>query len=135
MEARVGDVEIVVVEDDSRVQPRDEGELKSILRRYALRVGATLVTSDPVQARAARALGVSVLFTGRSRTGRIRIEEFFDGRTMSVHLKEGVPPLAKVGKPGSWMFVSLSDKPLTRVEIEEIAREIIEASALEEEGF
>ncbi|BAA79425.1 conserved hypothetical protein [Aeropyrum pernix K1] len=135
MDAGVGDVEIVVVEDDARVQPRDEGELKSVLRRYALRVGATLVTSDPVQARAARALGVSVLFTGRSRTGRIRIEEFFDGRTMSVHLKEGVPPLAKVGKPGSWMFVSLSDKPLTRAEIEEIAREIIEASALEEEGF
>lgn len=135
LEAGSGDIEIVVVEDDPRVRVQGVEDVKSLLRRYALRVGGSLVTSDPIQARAARALGVSVLFTGRRRGGKLKIEEFFDGKTMSVHLKEGVPPLAKVGRPGSWMFVSLSDKPLSRQEIEEVAKEIIEASALEDEGF
>ncbi|MCE4603754.1 MAG: PINc/VapC family ATPase [Aeropyrum sp.] len=128
-------VEIVVVEEDHRQKVQSLEDLKSIVRRYAWRTGGILVTSDPVQARAARALGVSTVFTGRKREGRLKLEEYFDGKTMSVHLKEGVQPLAKVGRPGNWMFVSLSDKPLTRHEIEEIAREVVEASALEDEGF
>ena len=134
METPLEGVELIVVEEDSRLRPESYDEVKSILRKYAWKTNATLITSDPIQARASRAMGIKVLFTGRRTSGRLRIEEFFDEKTMSVHLKERTPPIAKVGKPGSWAFVKLSDRPLSRSEIEDIAREIIEASIMED-GF
>jgi ATPase len=80
-------------------------------------------------------MGISVLRVGTRVNGKLKIEEFFDEKTMSVHLKENSPPLAKVGRPGRWLFVSLSERPLSRAEIEEIAREIIEAASRMESGF
>ncbi len=134
METPLEGVDIIVVEEDLKVRPESYDDVKSLLRRYAWKSNAILVTSDPIQARASRAMGVKTLFTGRRPGGRLKIEEFFDEKTMSVHLKERTPPLAKVGRPGSWAFVKLSDRPLSRSEIEEIAREIIEASIMED-GF
>ena len=128
-------VKVTIIEEEGRERPSSYEDVKAIIRRYALRTGAVLVTSDAIQAKAARALGVSVRYTGREHVNTLRIEEFFDSKTMSVHLKEGTPPLAKVGKPGSWTFVRLRDEPLTRQEVEEIAREIIEAASSEEKGF
>ena len=109
--------------------------LKEAVRDYALKRGATLITSDPLQAEAAKSAGIDVLYVGAPREGKLKIEEFFNEKTMSVHLKEGVPPLAKVGRPGNWIFVKLSDRPLSRLEIEEMAREVIERALVGEEGF
>ena len=131
-------VEVVVVEDEGRgprIRDLDLDDVKKIIRDYAWRTQATLVTSDRVQAEAARAMGIPVYSPTSLRRGRLRIEEFFDERTMSVHLKEGAPPLAKVGRPGRWVFVTLSEEPLSRRDLEEIAREIIEAANLMEDGF
>ncbi len=108
-------VEVVVVEDEGRgprIRDLDLDDVKKIIRDYAWRTQATLVTSDRVQAEAARAMGIPVYSPTSLRRGRLRIEEFFDERTMSVHLKEGAPPLAKVGRPGRWVFVTLSEEPL-----------------------
>ncbi len=114
----------------------DEETVKTIVREYAWKSQGTLVTSDRLQARAARALGVDVFFIEPTRTdGRLRIEEYFTDKTMSVHLKEGAPPIAKIGRPGRWAFVQLDDKPLTRLELESLAREIMEYAARMEEGF
>jgi len=130
-------VEVVVVEDERPAyrEVKDADEVKRIVRDYAWKTGATLITRDRVQVEAARALGVPVYVPPHDARGKLRLEEYFDEKTMSVHLKEGAPPLAKVGRPGNWVFVSLSDEPLTRRDLEEIASEIIEAASLLEDGF
>ncbi len=129
-------LEVMIVEEERPPREITYEELKKLIRDYAWRAGATLVSSDTLQIKAAEALGVSTLYSRASRSnGQLSIDEFFDEKTMSVHLKEGVPPIAKVGRPGKWIFVSLSDKPLDRSEIEEIAREILEVAARSDDGF
>ncbi len=136
MELSSETVEISIVDDDSSRFYREVtlDLVKKIVRDYAWRVGAVLVSSDRVQLEAARAMGVPV-YAPMTRRARLRIEEYFDDKTMSVHLKEGAPPLAKVGRPGRWVFVRLADEPLSRKDVEEIAREIIEAASLMEDAF
>ncbi len=131
-------VEIMVIEGSPPRGPQelDEESVKTVVREYAWKSGATLITSDRLQARAARALGVDVFFIeSGAAPGRFSLDRFFTEKTMSVHLKEGAPPIAKVGRPGRWAFLRLSDEPLTRRELESIAREIMEAAARMEDGF
>jgi len=47
---------------------------------------------------------------------------------MSVHLKEGAVPLAKRGSPGKFKLVKLSDEPLQKEEIIEMAENIVNAT-------
>jgi ATPase len=128
-------VEVSIVEDERMPRELDYETVKKIVRDYAWRAGGILVTSDEVQMRAAKALGVPVIFSGKQAREKLKIEEYFDDRTMSVHLKEGAPPLAKLGRPGRWVFVKLSDEPMSREELERIAREIIEAATQRRDGF
>lgn len=128
-------IEVSIVDDEKTPRDLDYEIVKRVVRDYAWRVGGILVTSDEVQLRAARALGVPVVFSGKETMGKLRIEEYFDERTMSVHLKEGAPPLAKIGRPGRWVFVKLADAPMTREELERIAREVIEAATHRRDGF
>ncbi|MFZ8795214.1 MAG: ATPase, T2SS/T4P/T4SS family [Acidilobaceae archaeon] len=123
-------VEVSVVEDEKR-SPKDYDVyvVKTAIRDYAWRVGATLITSDSVQASTAGALGLPVIYSRRGVQGRLKFESFFDSKTMSVHLKEGAPPLAKVGAPGRWVFVKLREEPMKASEIEEMAREIVEVAS------
>jgi len=136
LENTAPNAEVVVVGEEGRPE-RVEGldDVKRIVRDYAWKTQATLITSDKVQAEAARAMGIPVYFPLREKTGKLRLEEYFTEKTMSVHLKEGAPPIAKVGRPGNWTFIALSSEPLTRREVEEIAREIVEAASLMEDGF
>ncbi len=130
LELQNPDVGVSVVEDEKR-SPKDYDVyvVKTAIRDYAWRVGATLVTSDSVQASTAGALGLPVIYSRRGVQGRLKFESFFDSKTMSVHLKEGAPPLAKVGAPGRWVFVRLREEPMKASEIEEMAREIVEVAS------
>jgi ATPase len=130
LELQRPDVEVSVVEDERRiVKDYDLHTVKSTVRDYAWRVGATIITSDSIQASTARALGIPVLYSRKTTQAGLKFEAFFDPKTMSVHLKEGAPPLAKVGAPGRWVFVKLRDEPMKASEIEEMAREIIEVAS------
>jgi len=111
------------------------GTIDALIRDYAYELGATLITGDKVQAAVARAMGMKVLYIPPSAKERLKVDELFDENTMSVHLKEGAPPRAKKGTPGYWKFVDLGDRPLSREEVEEIAREIIEAAKRRRDGF
>ncbi len=111
------------------------GAIDALIREYAYEIGATLITADRVQALVAEAMGVATIYIRPRREVKLKIEEYFAPNVMSVHLKEGLPPKAKVGLPGRWKLISLSDKPLTRSDIEELAREIIEAAKLRPDGF
>ena len=113
--------------------PKDVG-INELLRELAYEAGAFLVTSDKINAEAARAIGVEVLLLGPSKSDFI-LKSFFTSDTLSVHLKEGAKPYAKVGRPGKWRFVAIRDEPLTREELEEIANEIIEYAKSNDNSF
>lgn len=90
---------------------------------------ATILTSDQLLYKLAKATGVNVELISPYRernVSRIKIREFFDEDTLSIHLKEGVKPTAKKGVPGNWRFETIREEPMTRDELEAIIREIIE---------
>jgi len=130
-------VEIVIGGDETKYRPDelDIEKVKAIIREYAWKSGAILITSDPLQARAAKALGVPVFHFEAETSEILPFEKYFGRKTMSVHLKEGVPPLAKIGSPGRWAFTALSEEPLTRRDLEDTARRIVEAAKRMENGF
>ena len=66
---------------------------------------------------------------------KTKLESFFDEKTMSVHLRENVSPFAKKGAPGNWEFVKIRESLLTKSEIEELSKEIIEATEEDDNGF
>jgi len=113
------------------------GEIDSLIRELAWENGATLITSDKVQARIAEAKDMKVIYAEiiSPKTRKIKLDGFFDKLTMSVHLKENVKPSAKKGMPGNWNFVNLREKVLTQDEIKDISREIIESAKNRDDGF
>jgi len=116
----------------------ESGEIDSLIRRLAEEEGATLITSDRVQALVCEARGLPVLYfesPAAHRLESLRVMSYFDENTMSVHLRAHTRPKAKRGTPGAMEIVHLSDKPLTEREIELMAREIVEAAEQHPEGF
>ncbi|HLC50303.1 MAG TPA: PINc/VapC family ATPase [Candidatus Nanoarchaeia archaeon] len=113
------------------------GEIDSLIRQLAYDEDATLITSDKIQSEVGLARGIKVLYYKRSEKGlkKLKLEKFFDETTMSVHLRENVPPNAKKGMPGNWEFKQLRKAPLKQEEIQDISREIIEESKLRKDGF
>jgi ATPase len=65
----------------------------------------------------------------------VRLDAFFDEHTMSVHLVENNPPRAKRGAPGDWTLVELSERLLTRDELETLASAIIESGRNDDKSF
>jgi ATPase len=119
--------------DDIRLAKR--GRIDAIIKDVALKEDATLVTADYVQALVAEAQGVKSLHIGTTtKTTNLEFEKFFDSDTMSVHLKEGVSPWAKCGKPGSSQLIKLEEKKSTYQELTNIIKEISEASRVNRTG-
>ncbi|MCE4617095.1 MAG: Flp pilus assembly complex ATPase component TadA [Desulfurococcales archaeon] len=104
-------------------------------RQLARGTGAVFVASDQYEFLAAKSLGLRAVNLSGEKSEEPVALKFFDKETMSIHLKEGVPPIAKKGHPGDWRFVELTDTPLERVEIEEYARQLIEAAAADPNSF
>lgn len=112
------------------------GEIDADIRQLAWEEEATLLTGDKVQARAAEAKGINVIFIEKTREILpLSLEKFFDPTTMSVHLRENVFPYAKKGVPGKWEFVAVEDKLLQQERIKDISKEIIEEARLRKDGF
>jgi ATPase len=112
------------------------GRMDAIIRDVAKQENAVLTTADYVQALVADAEGVKVDYIpAQIKTSGFYFEKFFDENTLSVHLKEGVPPLAKRGKPGKFELVKLSNEPLTEEQISDMIKEISEATRISDEGF
>ncbi|MGP3667132.1 MAG: PINc/VapC family ATPase [Candidatus Bathyarchaeota archaeon] len=112
--------------DDIRLAK--SGRLDALIMDIAKKLGCTLYTSDYVQALTSEAYGVKVryiVFEGKSR--KLKFEEFFTPDTLSIHLKEDVPPLAKRGFPGNFKLVKIGSKVLTVKDVEEVISEIFEA--------
>ncbi|WP_018256612.1 PINc/VapC family ATPase [Halomicrobium katesii] len=132
------DVEYVGRRPDA-VEKREagEGEIDALIRDVAQDRGATLVTSDDVQAEVASAKGIPVEFLDpiERTVDRLTIENFFDEATMSVHLKVGVAPFAKRGSIGDMAYQPIRDDPATESELRGYAADIEEAAHASPEGF
>lgn len=108
------------------------GRIDAIITDVARDEGATLYTSDKVQHLAAKSQGIPAVFL-RDDAARGPSEEdleflrFFDSDTMSVHLKERQPPLAKRGRPGEFKLVEIPSDPLDREYLETLSSQIIDA--------
>ena len=108
------------------------GRIDAIITDVARDEGATLYTSDKVQHLAAKSQGIPAVFL-RDDAARgpsdddLEFLRFFDSDTMSVHLKERQPPLAKRGRPGEFKLVEIPSDPLDREYLETLSSQIIDA--------
>jgi len=116
----------------------NEGDIDALIRDIAAERGATLVTSDAVQAEVAEATGVDVIQlepTEREIADELAIEQYFDDQTMSVHLKVGMRPMAKRGEIGEMQYETVGEKVLTESDLREYASDIEELTHASPDGF
>lgn len=113
------------------------GEIDAMIRDTAGDHDAVLVTSDRVQKEVAEAQGLEAIYLKQEMVGYkdLEIGKYFDKNTMSIHLKENVVPLAKKGKPGNIKLVKIGKHPLKRIEIDKMAREIVERAKSDFKSF
>ena len=104
-----------------------KGKIDSIIKDIAKQNQATLYTSDNVQHLVAQTEGfLSVFLQPTLKEEDLKFLKYFDSETMSVHLKENLAPLAKRGKPGSFVLTKISDEILTRDDLEFMAKQILD---------
>jgi len=119
--------------DDVRLSGR--GRIDAIIQDVAKQNNAILHTSDYTQSLVAQAIGIDVCYQKPEHVKEeLEFLRFFDSKTMSVHLKEGIPPFAKRGKPGLFELIKLEEKVLTRDYLHNIATQILERSKITDSG-
>jgi ATPase len=112
-----------------------KGRIDSIIKDVARENDATLLTADYIQYLVASAQGVnSELLKPSEASTYLTFEKFFDENTMSVHLKEGVTPMAKSGKPGNFQLLQLSEEKMSHARLNEIANEIVDSARMLNQG-
>ncbi|MCD6331544.1 MAG: Flp pilus assembly complex ATPase component TadA [Thermoplasmata archaeon] len=111
--------------------------IDAIIRDVAEEIGATLFTSDKIQAQTAKAKGLNVVYIPPlyEEQEELKILQYFDEETMSVHLRQDCKPYVKKGKPGNFRVVELSDEKLTEKELSEITHQIIEYAKRDPDSF
>ncbi len=111
---------------------REKGSkaLEELVKRYEAKV----LTSNSIRWLALKARGVPATYLGAGNWRSV-IEEFFQEGVMSVHLKEGVPPMAKKGRPGHFKLVKLREEPMRREEILRLAYALIEGARSDPDVF
>ncbi|MDW7641182.1 MAG: PINc/VapC family ATPase [Nitrosarchaeum sp.] len=106
------------------------GRIDAIIKDVAKQHGAILYTSDNLQHLVAQAEGLESVFVKPvAKSVVLEFLKFFDPETMSVHLKENMPPMAKKGKPGSFVLTKLSDEILSKEYLQLISSQILETSS------
>ncbi|MFH1650258.1 MAG: PINc/VapC family ATPase [Candidatus Woesearchaeota archaeon] len=122
---------------DFEIRYAKSGEIDSIIRTLAAEEKATLVTADIVQSKVAESKGIPVMLFSfePEKPRKTTLEKMFDVRTMSVHLKAECTPHAKKGMPGAWTYEEIGKKVLSRDDVQNIAKEIIEDTKRRKDGF
>ncbi|MBT7902277.1 Flp pilus assembly complex ATPase component TadA [Candidatus Woesearchaeota archaeon] len=112
------------------------GEIDAMIRDLAWETNSCLVTSDKIQAKVAESKGILCEYVPKTqKITKLKLDQFFDEQTMSVHLRELVLPYAKKGRPGAWTFEAVRETKLTNKEIKEISDEIIEEAERRQDSF
>ncbi|MGN6823130.1 MAG: PIN domain-containing protein, partial [Candidatus Nitrosocosmicus sp.] len=98
----------------SEIKLAKNGRIDSIISDIAKEENATLLTADYIQHLVADATGVLNIHKQSEISDVYNIENYFDEETMSVHLIEGIEPLAKKGTPGNFLLKKISDEKLDK---------------------
>ncbi len=117
-----------------QIKNAHSGEIDNIIRNIALDNNATLVTGDHIQSIIASIKGINVVYIKGEEKDVKDIQEFFDDYTSSVHLKAGMKPLIKTGKPGEVVLKEL-DYTVSYGELEKIAYNIVQRGKFEDQSF
>ncbi len=118
-------------------QSSTEDDISTAVRDLAEERTATVVTNDAVQRETSRAKGLDVEYisTEVDVTDTLAVEEYFDDRTMSVHLKTDTVPKAKRGTIGDMQYEAVADEPLDEETMDSHTDEILEATKQTSNGF
>ncbi len=117
------------------------GELDALIRESALENSAVLITADRIQGDVGVFEGLDVLFAWEKKILKekeplsLKLIDYFDETTMSVHLKRNLAPYAKKGSPGNWRLEKVDNEQISPQMIEDIALEIIENVRDDEHSF
>lgn len=117
------------------------GELDALIRKSALEHNASLITADRIQGDVGIFEGLDIIYAKEKAVPKkteslsLKLLDYFDETTMSVHLKQGLPPYAKKGSPGNWYLEKIGFEELSTKLIDEIAIEIIEMVREDEHSF
>ncbi|MBU7017653.1 MAG: Flp pilus assembly complex ATPase component TadA [Theionarchaea archaeon] len=112
----------------------DYRDMDEKIRKIAEDNDAVLVTGDFVQGKIADAKGLRCIILEKDIEAETKIEDFFDEKTLSVHLKENLPVLVKVGRPGNITLIR-KEIMLTRDDLEGIALNIMERARQSQDSF
>ncbi len=88
--------------------------------KLAKNENATLFTADYIQHLVADATGITNVHQKSEASEVYNIENYFDEKSMSVHLIEGIEPLAKKGTPGNFSLEKISDELLDKTTLNKI---------------
>ena len=117
------------------IEMAHSGRIDALIRDMAEELGATLYTADRVQAKVARAKGIECKEFEQERNVEFSLEDYFDDKTMSVHLKEGATPKAKRGLPGEFELEEIGKEILTHDEMYDLINETMEKAEISDEGL
>ncbi|GGL34468.1 ATPase [Halarchaeum grantii] len=122
---------------ETEIQRAAAGAIDAKIRDTAVEYDATFVTSDIVQAEVAKAKGIDVeyLEPEAREVEALAIEDYFDDATMSVHLKDGVVPMAKRGDIGSITYQPIGETELDSETLKEYATEIRDTAKRSDDAF
>lgn len=121
---------------ESQIRLAKSGEIDALIRELAYKEDAVLITADLVQSESAKAFGLKVkYFEARVPKERLEFENYFDERTMSIHIVENCHVYGKKGKPGEWKLEQISKDKLDRKQVQEISKEIVEKSRIDPDAF
>ncbi len=113
---------------------RDYKDMDDKIRSIAEETDSILVTGDFVQGKIAEAKGIPCVLLEKEIETEMKIEDFFDDKTLSVHLKEELPVMVKAGRPGDIQLIR-KDKVLIKEELEIIALDIVERARQSQDSF
>ncbi|MFX0031074.1 MAG: ATPase, T2SS/T4P/T4SS family [Candidatus Hermodarchaeota archaeon] len=117
------------------------GELDALIRETARENKAVLITSDKIQGDVGIFEGIEVIPVKEKippkkiDSSSLTLIKFFDKNTMSIHLKQELPPYAKKGSPGNWYLEKVMEESISKNQLEEIAMEIVEFTREDTHSF
>jgi len=123
-------------EEPNFISEMTSSEIQAMVRDLAKEREAILVTSDEVLSSSSKIDGLEVRYlTPIHEEFEPKLLDFFESDAMSVHLKEGVRPMAKVGRPGNFNIKKVREDSLDSSEMREIAQELTELARRDPEGY
>ena len=117
------------------------GELDALIREEARQNNAILITADRIQGDVGVFEGLEVFYVKERGIYKpkeplsLKLLDYFDDKTMSIHLKNNLPPYAKRGSPGNWLLEKIDDEIISPKLIEDIILEIIEKVREDDHSF